>query len=333
MTPMPHFWSTAILGAAALGGCAEPCVDDGLLQKDCPGGATATDSTTDSVSASATDSASASATDSASASATESASASASESDSDTAGGGHLCPGQTKLRHLITFQGNDILRVNEQTGSLQVFAAMDTTTQPQWVIVTAAHTNDGRIYGNDNVLQRLVEIDLGAHCVDGGAATMSLLADSHGRALCGIAFDVGGTLYGVDSEQDDIVTLRLSDGGIEHAASLVRAGSGQSIDVVSCAMAYDCDRDLLLFAEGGSGMVFSVDPVTGESTVLADTGLTWSPAGMEFIPEQEAVWIAGSTTFYRVAIDGSHTAEALGTFQLGSSAEPLSDLELLPLCN
>jgi hypothetical protein len=34
-----------------------------------------------------------------------------------------------------------------------------------------------------------------------------------------------------------------------------------------------------------------------------------------------------------VSIDGSHAVEAVGTFELGGTAEPLSDLELLPLCD
>lgn len=271
--------------------------------------------------------------------------------DADGDGWGDANPSGTAVPGADCFDGNDAL--NPSTMALTAFvnqgfqpvvatastldAALSTVapldTPFQWNPVSATIDETGLIVLNNDSQNRLYSVEYLGVC-DGSEAegTTTALPQSHGiDVFCGLGFGVDGLLYGVQNATDEVAEFDPTTGAVLSSVPLTLGGT--PFDAGSCGMTFDCHTQRLLYAHGPSGDIFALDPVAGTLELVADTAFTWSPTGLAYDPVDRVVWVAGDTTMYRVAIDGSNTVEEIGNFDFGPGGDvSVSNIETLPVC-
>lgn len=214
----------------------------------------------------------------------------------------------------------DIGAIDLETGEISVYGSVDIPFGQWNVYSSAVSPSDGVIYGHNSEKTRLVTLD---YCVDGDEVTE---LDNHGRSVCGIAFDAEGNLYGVDSDDDELVTFDPATGEITGAVPLTLDGEG--ISIVSCGMAYDCVTGRLLITDGQQSRILSVNPEDGTTTVVADPmGGQWNSVGTEYDPVTKEVYVANGQDFMRIAIDGSNNVTMLSEL-----SKTINDINFGPTC-
>ncbi|MEZ4452099.1 MAG: hypothetical protein R3B09_21725 [Nannocystaceae bacterium] len=190
----------------------------------------------------------------------------------------------------------------------------------QWNVITAAVSPiDGLIYASNTAKSRIVTFD---YCV-GDVIELA----NHGRAICGLAFTPDGTLYAVDQNADELVVFDPMTGMVTDAKELTV--NGQPFNLQACGMAYDCVSGELLVTDGQNSRILSIDPMSGDSTVVADVDEgTWNSVGLEYDPVSKQAYTCNGTTLYQIALDGSNNFTKPSVL-----SQSLNDLAYGPTCN
>ena len=97
-----------------------------------------------------------------------------------------------------------------------------------------------------------------------------------------VVIDEAGTLYILDTYNDELLTVDQTDGDVLSSISLSRSlGSIAGMD-------FHPDSGVFYVADGGGAgtdSLYTLDVVTGQLTLMGSTGLSQGLAGLEFIPE------------------------------------------------
>ncbi|MEC7984038.1 MAG: putative metal-binding motif-containing protein, partial [Myxococcota bacterium] len=89
---------------------------------------------------------------------------------------------------------------------------------------------------------------------------------------CGIAFGPYNKLYGLDTSGDRLVEYNLQTG----EASIIGA---LGISIGTCGLTYDCSQDRLIGANGSTGDIFTIDPITGQAYDIISTDVPFASVG------------------------------------------------------
>lgn len=228
-----------------------------------------------------------------------------------------LNPGDRIL--YTTLDAGVIAEVNPMSGMVSNY---QTVTPPpgQWNIITAAISpTDSMIYASNTAKQRIVVFD---YCV-GDVVELA----NHGRSICGLAFTADGTLYAVDQSADELVVFDPMTGMVTDAKPLTV--DGQDFNLNACGMALDCVEGRLLITDGQNSRILSVDPMSGDSVVVADIDEgSWNSVGLEYDPVSKQAYTCNGTALYQIALDGSNNYTMPATL-----SQSLNDLAYGPTCN
>ena len=195
-----------------------------------------------------------------------------------------------------------------------------------WNVYSAAISPiDGKVYGANSAGDklRLVTFD---YC-DLVEPVVEL--DAHDKSICGLAFDAAGTLFGVNSEDDTLVTFDTTTGQILTSLDIEIGNNG--VNVASCGMAYDCVHDRLLVVDGANSRVLAVNPADGKATVVSDPMLgQWTSVGAEYDVVTDRMWVINGTNQARDLFDVSLMDNTAN--QLDDLSESANDLTYGPVC-
>ncbi|PCC73617.1 hypothetical protein SAMN02745121_07366 [Nannocystis exedens] len=220
------------------------------------------------------------------------------------------------------FDDGQFAEIDVETGDVTPFAGVDLgpLAPPYAVITCAISPTDGAIYCSQSAKQILIVVD---YC-SGDAPTE--LAD-HGRSICGLGFLDDGTLYGIDSDADELVTFDPATGEVTDAKPLTLDGDG--VNIQACGMAVDCVGERMLVTDGQNSRILSVDPNTGEGTVVADIPEgQWNSVGLEFDSVSKQAFSNNGDELYQITLDGSNDY-----MQLPDLSVSINDLSYGPTCN
>lgn len=230
-----------------------------------------------------------------------------------------LNPGDRVL--FTALDNGDFAAIDVSTGAIDVFASVDIAplSGPYAVITCATSPTDGRTYCSQSAKRVLVVVD---YC---SGDTPIELAD-HGRSICGLGFLDDGTLYGVDSGADELVTFDPVSGDVVDARPITLDGDG--VNIQACGMAVDCVTSRMLVTDGQQSRVLSVDPLTGEAAVVADVPEgPWSSVGLEYDPVSKQVLSNDGDELFQIRLDGSNEYTQLADLAFG-----VNDLAYGPTC-
>jgi DNA-binding beta-propeller fold protein YncE len=228
---------------------------------------------------------------------------------------------------------NDVVySVSTADASMTAMAPLDTLLLA-FDVISAALRNDAVVYGNNTSNDTLYEIDYQLVCVGQlTLGTVTAAPNAHAiDSLCGVTFGANAQMYGIDPATDTLVEIDEETGSPGTTFPLTLAG--EPLDVGSCGMAWDCMNERLIVANGLDGNVYEIDDATGNATLLADTGLTSNPTGVEHDPATGNVWLASDDTLSEVLLDGSNTVNTVGVFSDGLGTPSVSNLAWLPSCD
>lgn len=220
------------------------------------------------------------------------------------------------------FDDGQFAEVNVETGAVTPFASVDIgpLAPPYAVITCAISPTDGTIYCSQSAKQILIVVD---YC---SGDTPTELAD-HGRSICGLGFLDDGTLYGIDSDADELVTFDPATGEVTDAKPLTVDGEG--VNIQACGMAVDCVGERMLVTDGQNSRILSVDPNTGEGTVVADIPEgQWNSVGLEFDAVSKQAFSNNGDELFQITLDGSNDYTQLPDLEIS-----INDLSYGPTCN
>jgi hypothetical protein len=200
-------------------------------------------------------------------------------------------------------------------------------------LVTATFDATGAIIASDLDGDELYTVDYAATCDMGTGVTTGLgTYDAGGAAIvCGLEYGGDGSLYGIDND-DTLITFDPVTGQAT-AAIPITMGPG-TLNISSCGMAYDCAQDRLLVANGIDWSIYSVDPATGEATLVRDLDpffgvAAWTPVGLAWEPITRTVYLSTGSLLYNVDIDDVAAAPVL----MGPFGQTVSNLGYMPICS
>ena len=137
---------------------------------------------------------------------------------------------------------------------------------------------------------------------------------------CGIAFGKNEQLFGVDSVGDNLVSYDLQTG----AATII---GPLGISLGTCGLTYDCSEDRLIGANGNTGEIFTIDPLTGQAYDIIQTTVPFQSVGVEFDHQTGLLLASTKTELYSVDPTNGDTT-LIGP--LGGSN--IDDLAYYPQC-
>ncbi|HFE44034.1 MAG TPA: hypothetical protein ENJ18_00880 [Nannocystis exedens] len=229
-----------------------------------------------------------------------------------------LNPGDQVLFSVL--EGGDVGQVDADSGMITILGTVDILgLEGEWSVISASVSPDnGMTYVANAAQNRLALMD---YCSADAPSEMTV----HGRSICGISFDPQATLYGVDSNADELVTFDTGTGSVVEALPITL--DGESVNIAACGMAFDCASAKLLISDSINKRILSVDPSSGVATVAAT--LENAPgAGLAYNSIEKVVLSNSIKTLYSIQIDGSNSSEVKST--LSSS---VNDLDYGPSCN
>jgi DNA-binding beta-propeller fold protein YncE len=159
-------------------------------------------------------------------------------------------------------------------------AAFDPTTG---VLYGMAHTIDG--------VRHLFTVD-----TETGLGTDVAPVNQTDLDPSAMAFDAAGTLYILDTFNDELLTVDETNGDVLTSVALSRSlGSIAGMD-------FHPDSGVLHVADGGGAgtdSLYTLDVLTGQLTLMGSTGLSQGLAGLEFIPEPATLllYVFGASVF------------------------------------
>lgn len=228
-----------------------------------------------------------------------------------------LSPGARIMFSVL--EGGDVGEVSLDNGDVTPFITLDIAgLEGEWSVLSAAVSpEDLSIYAANAAQARLSTFD---YC-EGGMPSELMV---HNRAICGLAFTEDGTLYGVDSNADELVTFDPVTGAVTDAK--VINIEGVTVNIAACGVGFDCHSSRILVSDSLAKRILSVDPLTGAATVAATLEITPGP-GLEYDPVSRDIFTNNGKTLYQVKIDGSnnYTTAAMLT-------NSVNDLAFGPVC-
>ena len=217
--------------------------------------------------------------------------------------------------HLVTVHDPDevVYEIDPSTASVSTLSSLDILNQ---TIPTMDVREDGLAVVYDARNNELLEIDA---C----RGTLSSIGSTETDVTCGISFGPGGQLFGIDRDNDVLVTFDLATGEATTVGDL-------GFDIQNCGLAYDCQNDRLMGAENVTNTLFEIDTVSGAAHSFLSTTVPYSAVGLEFNPTNGKFF--ASTGEYLYELDSSTGASTLiGGYPSGYSSK-INDLALYPEC-
>ncbi len=251
-----------------------------------------------------------------------------------------LNPGAQLLTALFSGEGGPVpprtMATIDPTNALvsQVLTIEDPMgANPNVNMGSATLASDGTILVSDTIGAQLLSLDYQGICAM-GIGQVAVQGMPHGQPgvlddlICGLQHGPGGLLYGI-SLSDELHTLDPATGQITSSVDLLLAG--ESLDIFSCGMAYDCVNEALLVMNGLDAMLYEVQ-VDGTATPRLDmtvAGLQGLlPTGLEYDPVGQQVYISTGGQLWSSPLDGTNDFDFVGFFGL-----PVPNLQYLPVCN
>ncbi len=228
-----------------------------------------------------------------------------------------LNPDTTSLMSM--FNDGAVNQVNLETGELSEIAVIDTMDLPPWVPPSSAlDPVSGTFYVANSTDFRLYTVD---YCSDAPPTPLN----THGQSLCGISFTADGSLWGVDSEIDQLVELDPDTGDILSTKSILVEGI--DLNVGNCGMTYDCVLGTVLMSDSFTKKVYRLDTETGDATTVANIDAIFG-RGLAYDPVSKNVHSCNGISSLTIEIDGSDMYT-----QNADLMSPVDDLEFGPTCN
>ncbi|MCB9794199.1 MAG: hypothetical protein H6741_15905 [Alphaproteobacteria bacterium] len=236
------------------------------------------------------------------------------DNDCDSAVDEASLDGMLLLSMEVTSSTGTVYEIDPSTGAS---SALNTVTASSSIAFNTATVDPatGIVYAHDYRNLALYEVD---YC-DGTATQVG----AHGVGnTCGISFGPGGLLYGIDSTNDNLVTM-------DPATGVATVVGPIGFDVSSCGMAYDCATDTLYGATSSGDTIFSLDPSTGAvlTSVAADFNI--SSVGVEYDPINQDLLLSTGGALYAVDM-ATGAGTSIGALSFAGSQD---DLAFLPECN
>lgn len=169
----------------------------------------------------------------------------------------------------------------------------------------------------------LVELD---YC--GGAPPMKPSNSFTSKRVCGITFNGAGRFFGVDYSLDQFLEFSIDDQNvpkIETVKPLTYNGASLNI-AADCGLTYDCFNDRLILADAGTMGFYSIDPDTGEATLLSAPQAEFG-SGLALDPVAKVFHSCLGTTYTTFGLDDFAMTQ-LDPLSVAS----VNDLEYLPIC-
>jgi len=128
--------------------------------------------------------------------------------------------------------------------------------------------------------------------------------------ITSIAFDSGGNLYGVNADNNSLVTIDTTTGDVTEIAALTDADTGQPLAGVT---GIDFSPGNVLYAVTADTL-YSVDPATGQCTALGQLGTTALASLSAEAFDPNTLWAIDSgpapDTLVRIDLQGNATQDA-----------------------
>jgi outer membrane protein assembly factor BamB len=141
---------------------------------------------------------------------------------------------------------------------------------------------DGRLYG----LYDLEGMERRLFTVDPATGAATVFGTSLAGDPSGMAFGPDGRLYVVDTSLRRMARVDAANGEVLSLTPLNPPLGA------TAAMVFDRARGLFLLAEGGgSNQLYTLNPATGQMTLIGSTGLAGGLAGMALVPEPATAFL------------------------------------------
>ncbi len=174
---------------------------------------------------------------------------------------------------------NSLMRVDPSTGASQLIGSTGLTAIVEGDL--ARDPTTGQLYGCYNLTSG--KRQLFTMSAETGAATP--IPGSLSGDPSALAFDLNGTLYGIDTSLGELLTIDKASGAVLGYTSLnVALGS-------TAGMAVDPFTGVFYVADGESGgtdTLYTLNPATGVLTAVGPLGVADGVAGLASVPEPGA---------------------------------------------
>jgi len=138
--------------------------------------------------------------------------------------------------------------------------------------------------------------------------------------MCGISFGPNGDLFGLDTDNDQLIKIDPTSGKGVAIGPL-------DFNLGNCGLAYDCSTDTLYGANATTDRIYRLDPKTGKTLSWMDTQVPFQSVGLEFDPRTGLLFASTGYALYTVdPKDG--TTQSIGPF----NGYMIDDLALHPEC-
>lgn len=163
----------------------------------------------------------------------------------------------------------------------------------EYQVSTMDINDDGIAYVYDHVSQRIGILD---PCT----GELDLLPEvNEDYVICGISFANNGTLYALDSKDNQLLSYNLDTGTAIPVGPL-------EMDIGACGLAHDSDSDQLIGATASSGEIFTIDTETGATVNRTTTDVPFTGVGLEYDEINDTLLASTGTELYSVDLtDGS----------------------------
>jgi len=125
---------------------------------------------------------------------------------------------------------------------------------------------------------------------DGSTSTVGSLG---GAWVCGITFDGGGHLFGLDAGADRLIAIDPSN------ATIAPIG-GLGIALGPHGLAYDCGTETMYGIDAYQDRLFKVDPATGQAYGLIPLGIPFEVVGLEFDHRERSLLASNGDALFRI---------------------------------
>jgi len=248
-----------------------------------------------------------------------------------------LNPDTLQLTALLPYQGTAMAErtletIDPLTGVVTPFVTLTTPMGgiPNVNFASASMDDTGAILANDLTGTRLYSVEYAGTCM-AGTGTVTPVGMPYGGesdVVCGLQYGSNGNLYGIDNA-DNLLTFDPATGTVLTSMPILMMGA--PVNISSCGMAHDCTEDRLLVANGVDESIYSIDPGTGEATLLRDLDpffmSPWSPVGLAYDPVDRIALLSAGSALISVDLDSMDPPDFIDALP-----EPVANLQYLPIC-
>ena len=221
---------------------------------------------------------------------------------------------------LISVRKGAIYEIDPTTAIYSLMTEMDDEVNA----TTSDVREDGLALALKNSESELFEMDV---C----GATSSVVGSTDPASIGGMAFGPGGILYALDSEEDNLVWVDVSDSSVTDIGAI-------GIDVDYSGMAYDCADDVLYAIDGNTSSLLALDVTTGayttKVTLHTSSGgpVLFGGVGLEYDAQRQVLWASTGSSLYQVDPATGLSTLIDNFWDGGSETLRFNDLAFHPTC-